>query len=46
MLTIFAAGKTVEAKVCPVTYAQSQKKNVPKKTSIWYIMYVKSKNKS
>lgn len=32
MLTIFAAGKTVEAKVCPVTYAQSQKKNVPKKT--------------
>lgn len=31
MLTIFATGKTVEAKVCPVAYAQSQKKKVPKK---------------
>ncbi len=31
MLTIFATGKTVEAKVCPVPYAQSQKKKVPKK---------------
>lgn len=32
IFSIFAAGKTVEAKVCPVAYAQSQKKKVPKKT--------------
>ena len=31
MLMTFATGKTVEAKVCPVPYAQSQKKKVPKK---------------
>lgn len=31
MLAILSIGKIAEAKVCPVVYVQSQKKNVPKK---------------
>ena len=31
MLAILSTGRIAEAKVCPVLYMQSQKKNVPKK---------------